>query len=243
MHERKTGGAVWVWVVLALFLLAMGYLGWLVERSNQASESLYQIDEPLGGATSAEVILRSGIGELHIGAGETDGPLLSGEVNLIPGEELEISRNEEGGKVQLALAPAGTAARSMTSEQEFWDLTLSPQIPIELRVESGIGKAELDLSGLWLERLTYQGRVGSASITLPSEGSFVGRIESGEGEITLLIPEGVAVQVETERGLGTVEANGLERVGRGTYQTPGFRDGSQVSVASGVGDIHISVLE
>lgn len=237
------GGAAWVWVVLVLFLLAMGYLGWRIEGPLDASADAYQINEPLNSAISAEINIRAGIGELYLDSGAVGGPLLSGEVGLIPGEELGLTRDEHAGSVRLKLATVGSANRSMTSKQETWNLIVSPEIPLTLELEAGIGRAELDLSGLWLDKFSYQGGIGSAQITLPHEGTFAGRVVSGEGEVTILIPAKLAVRVETQKGLGTVEVAGLEWVGRGTYQTPGFGGGSVVNVAAGTGNIHISVLE
>ena len=243
MGTRRAGGAAWVWVVLVLFLLGMGYLGWLIEGPLDADADTYQINEPLDGAISAEINIRAGIAELYLDSGAVGGPLLSGEVGLIPGEELGLTRDEHAGGVRLELAVVGSASRSMTSGQETWNLIISPEIPLTLELEAGIGKAELDLSGLWLDSFNYRGGIGSAQITLPQEGNFAGRVVSGEGEATILIPAGLVVRIETQRGLGTVEVAGLERVGRGIYQTPGFDGGSVVSVAAGTGNIHIAVLE
>ncbi len=108
-----------------------------------------------------------------------------------------------------------------------WDIGLTPHIPLDVRIKGGVGKANLDLSGLQISRLNTGVGVGKVDLTLPGNQTpydvvidgGVGelnldvepdaavniKIESGVGQTNITLPEGAAVYIKADAGLGDVK--------------------------------------
>jgi hypothetical protein len=108
-----------------------------------------------------------------------------------------------------------------------WDVAISPEIPVELDINGGVGEARLDLSELELTGLDIDVGVGKVSIYLPatsegynakiagsvgetyidiSEGADVHLdIDGGVGEVTIKLPDDAAVRLDASIGVGRVQ--------------------------------------
>jgi hypothetical protein len=174
--------------------------------------------------------------------------------------EVEIGEAAEG----WMLNPLGWVA---DGETHTWDLALSPDVPIELRLDVGNGSVQADLSdavltGLRLEgdngrtaailppgeyALVVDGGNGALELTLPDDGRQQVQIGSGNGSVQLALPQGVEARIEFDEGNGRIAVDGrFEQVrgddDRGVYQTAGYQDGAglRVDLASGNGSISVT---
>ena len=126
-----------------------------------------------------------------------------------------------------------------------WDLTLSDRVPLELTVDSGVGRNHLDLSGLDLSALRVDSGVGETIVTLPARGGYRASFDSGVGATRILIPDGVAVSIVVDTGIGAVNVDGAFERSGDRYRTPGFeqaRDQVELTVDGGVGAITIEQI-
>lgn len=113
-----------------------------------------------------------------------------------------------------------------------WDIALTEKLPLDLRVQGGVGDADLNLTQLQLQSLRIEGNIGRINVTLPAGGThFSTEIRGAAGAIALNIPQGAASTVNVRGGVGgfalNIEAGAAVQmivqggVGK-TLLTPGF---------------------
>lgn len=186
----------------------------------------------LEGADRAEVALNMGAGELRVRAADQDALLeASFEFNRERNRP-EVDYSVFGGKGRLQVRHPRRRGISIGTTRNAWDLRLSRAVPLELDIDLGAGRNELDLRGLKIERLTIDMGVGEVLLDLqgPHERSFDVRIDGGIGSAKVRLPAEVGVKVRVDGGLGSVDARGLTK-----------RDGAYVNEAYGRSPVTIEV--
>jgi hypothetical protein len=89
-----------------------------------------------------------------------------------------------------------------------WDIELSPRVPLDLRVQGGVGEADLNLSALQIQSLRVDGNIGPLNVTLPANGhSFPTMIRGGAGPIAVNVPSQAASSVNIRGGFGGLVVN------------------------------------
>lgn len=146
---------------------------------------------PLGDAESAEVLLRFGAASFHLKPGAAE--LLEGEVTYnVDQLEPETEYSTSAGQVRVEISPRrGTEIRGLPTERvrNDWEVWLTRQIPLSLRIEAGAFSGDFDLSGLRLVNLEM--RTGAARSTVsfeepnPQELERI-EIETGASEFDIL---------------------------------------------------------
>lgn len=198
------------------------------------------------GAQRAEIALRPAVARLHLSAHEDAEALVEGTVTTGASEELEQSFSVAGDLAVLRLASVRRFPFISFNENLSWELRLNPQIPLELSVEAGVGRAELELTDLNLVALTLSTGVGESRITLPAEGRFEVRVRSGVGATTIRIPRGLAARIRVSAGLGSTHVLGDYRRQDGLYLSPDY-DGAEhrvdLEVEAGIGEVTIEPLD
>jgi len=163
-----------------------------------------EIRQPLGGASQAEVIIEPGAGALHIEALPESANLVEGVVHLSRRERVARDFVVKGQTATFTLRSRGEAfgpVFGVSGDARSWDLGLAPGVPLELEVNLGAGRSELDLTGLAVSGLVVETAVGRTVVTLPDEGRFEAKVGGAIGEIVVVIPEGLAARVRVEGGL------------------------------------------
>lgn len=171
----------------------------------------------LGGATSVRADVALGVGDLRVEGGAT--ALLEAEFRYSdPAWRPELTyRVGDDGDGRLTLRqPREPRRRSRDHERNEWDLRLNGDVPLDLRLELGVGRSDLALGGLALTGLAIAVGVGDATIDL--RGAWrrdleIG-VDGGVGKTTVLLPAGVGARVEAQGGVGAVKARGLREVER-----------------------------
>jgi hypothetical protein len=191
-------------------------------------------EQPLQGATQADVRVEFGAGRLEIGALPPGGDKLStmsieGPVDLLPREPRASVRN---GRAELRYAidhhhgPAnllpflGGQGRTMAM-----NVALAPEVPQNLRVTAGAAEARVDLSKLRVNQLDLETGASTTWLRLPeAAGTTTARVEAGAASVEIELPEGVAAQVRYEGGLSSLEVQNPRLVASGEdrYRTADY---------------------
>ncbi len=200
------------------------------------------ITEDLKGATEAEVEIRFGAGVLYLAALPAgSGQLLAGKADLSKGEGLRLSH--EGNRLELHSQGTWTTAPNIRAdERKVWDLELNRDIPIDLRISTGVGQSNLDLTQINLRSLDINGGVGQATVKLAQRGRYKVTIDGGVGEIILSLPPGLAARISVDSGLGGVSVDGNFNRRNKEYVSPNFDTAEnrvEVNVDGGIGRIVI----
>lgn len=139
----------------------------------------------------------------QLSALEDDAYLIQGE--LAYQGELEFNVDDLGSTAAVTLDSYwnGSWTGFTTSPNTKWDIGLTPEIPLDLTLDSGSGSCNFDLSGLLLEKLFVDSGSGSISLSLPAEQSFSFKLDSGSGSLRIDIPEDTGMRVRLDSGSGS----------------------------------------
>jgi hypothetical protein len=92
---------------------------------------------------------------------------------------------------------------------ETWQVRLTPRVPLDMRIDTGAGRVEADLSGLQVTQLDLDMGVGSTTLTLPAvDGTATVSVNLAVGEVTVVIPAGVGVKMRANKLLSSVNIAG-----------------------------------
>ena len=246
-----TRGRLRLFVVAAVLVLgALAWNGTLrvpgVALGPALPADVHRISHPLAGADRAEVLLSPGVAELIIGSEAGADTVISGEIRTGRGERLVEEASVSGGSAVVELRSENDRAFSgFNRSQRRWELELNDQVPLDLTLDSGVGRNQFDLRGLTLTSLRIDGGVGEVSVTLPETGGYSGRLNLGVGATTIRIPEGVAAAIQVDTGIGAVNVRGdFVRAGD-RYLSPDFETATErieLDVDGGVGAITVEAI-
>ncbi|PEJ60624.1 MULTISPECIES: toast rack family protein [unclassified Bacillus (in: firmicutes)] len=123
-----------------------------------------------------------------------------------------------------------------------WDLKLSDKIPLDLNVNTGASKTNLDLRGLKLNKLNINAGVGELNVNLGGnwKNSFETNIKTGIGKTTVVLPSNVGVKVKLSKGIGKANVIDLISKGNGVYVNEAYDDAKiklEVNMDIGVGEV------
>jgi hypothetical protein len=148
-----------------------------------------------------------------------------------------------------------------------WLIRLNPAVSYDIAALTGGGNVRIDLSGLTVTRLTAETGGGNMEVSLPDKmtgidvavktgagavtltvgsavtGSNAIHASSGAGEVTVIIPKGVAARVNVERGTVSVDP-GLGKVDNAAYETAGYpnaADKVEITAGSGAGKVNVII--
>ncbi len=248
-------------VVGMLLLMLIGpSLGWGGDAELQTAS----YSEAVGEAESAHIELGSGVNDIRVSALPESGDLFAADISYHGEIEysaeggtektitLEQTNSSHDGFTSFLLDIFGSDQRDEESETD-WNIELSPYVPVDVKVNAGVGNTNLDLADLQLSGLDVDMGVGNVDVTLPdAEESYHVDIDGGVGDITITLPEGAAVQIDAEVGVGSMSmASGLQRVSgdddgligdEGVWETEGF-DNADVQITirfdGGVGNLTV----
>jgi hypothetical protein len=137
---------------------------------------------------------------------------------------------------------SGTSISS--NARRAWDLGLTREVPVDLRVDAGVGDVRFDLRDATLSRLDLRGGVGEIDVVLPERGGFVGTLDLGVGEANVTLPRSVEARMTITVGLGGADVDGdWLRDGR-VYTTPGYDQAApanrvELTISGGIGGVGV----
>lgn len=221
----------WPW--LAVGLGAWYLVGSLVSRDAGLTESL---SLPLEGVGDAAVRIRFGAGELNVRPAAAgllaDGEYRGGVKHRITGPgRVELEQDTGQGWPWLD--------RGFT-----WTVGLTPEVPLELRVDAGASRNLLDLRRHRLRSLELHTGASETRVVLPEgAGATSVRAEAGAASLILEVPDGVAARIRTRVVLGSVQVDEYRFPPvAGGYESPDYATATNrvdIDVQGGVGSLRV----
>lgn len=154
---------------------------------------------PLGGIHEAEVRLGFGGGELTIGPADP-GMLIAGTF--------------EGGVIQRSGKPGSIDIRPLTPGRPLvtwrpqrWDVGVTSEIPVDLRLDTGANRTTIDLTKLRIRRLELNTGASETHIRLPEAGHTVVHVACGFAAVNVDVPRGVAARIRGKVAIGSTDVN------------------------------------
>jgi hypothetical protein len=203
-------------LALSIAVLVLVMIGLLASGCTEAPQLRTDSERiELGGAESVRAELDMGVGALVIGGGAED--LLEAQFTFTQESwRPEVQYSVGGAEGMLSIKqPSVTGLVPGPNLRYEWDLRFDSDVPMEMKVNMGVGGGQLDLGELNLSNLDVSVGVGGAEIDLTGDwkADLAATINGGVGGVKLTLPSEVGVQVEAESGLGGIDARGFQREG------------------------------
>lgn len=215
--------------------------------------------EPIAAAESARVTLNPTVGEASVSALVDSDSLIEADVTYVGEVTFEVDEGDAFKEVHLgqrplsggeALKPIKDAFGAFAKRKDLrWDMHLTPNIPLDLTINSGMTSNDFDLSSLQLKGLRFNGGAGRTDIKLPTMGALYRvTLSNGTGELNVEIGAGADVDLTASNGTGRTRItlgdgavmNARISGGVGACEIalpPGIE--VQVRANSGLGKVHV----
>ena len=179
-------------------------------------------------AKELQLELNLGAGELNVEKGANDwveGSINYNQDKLKPKISYKLKRDKGIGVIEQDHKGLMNKIKIGELKNE-WNLTLTEDIPIDLRVNSGASDTNLDLKGLNIKELDVNAGVGDITIDLGGKWSksFDAALALGVGKSTIILPNDVGVKIESSKGIGTADFVDFISNGNGVYVNEAYED-------------------
>lgn len=199
------------------------------------------------GASSVDVKVRMGAGELWISGGARE--LLEAEfLYSDPDWKPRVDYRLLGKAGVLEVEPPDLRLWDYIGDHRYeWNLKLSNDVPMRLEVTLGAGVSHLRLGGMLLDEVDIQMGVGECTLDLTGkwrEDVYV-NIRGGVGKAHIVLPKDTGIELRAQGGIGRITVSGLKRDGD-AYVNDHFRKSPvlmRVRVQGGIGEINVEVAD
>ncbi len=198
----------------------------------------------VGEAESVELELDIGAGELKVQGGARE--LMEGYFAYnIERWKPEIRYSVVGNRGILKVKQGECHGMTIGKTRNKWNISMSNDVPLDIRVDFGAGEGNLDLRGLILNSLDIDMGVGELEVDLSGEQkkSIDVSIDGGVGAATIYLPIDVGVRVTVDGGIGSVNARGMIKR-RDAYVNDAYGKTEvtiDVDVDAGIGSIDLKL--
>lgn len=227
---RELIDQAWPWV---LVVLGIWFLVGALVSGGPLMEALIV---PLADVQQANVGIKFGAGELIT---HTAAP-----GNLVDGTFKGGVTYEPDGPGRVELRQDLDDGLPWLDRESRWDVGLTGEVPLTLRLEVGAYRGTIDLSDLRVTTLELHTGASETRVRLPrAAGSTSVRAEAGAAALTIEVPVGVAGRIRARMALGSVEVDPARfpRIGD-LYQSVDYATAANrvdIDVEGGLGSLKV----
>jgi hypothetical protein len=167
--------------------------------------------ELIGDATAAQVTLDLSVGTATITHLPDSDNLLEADITYVGDIEFASKSQDSLKYVRLGqvtrnevMKPIRDSIGAFARQDELrWDVRLTPNIPLDLRINSGVTSNDFDLSRLQIDALKFNGGTGRTDLKLPTMGdNYKVTLNSGTGALNVHIEDGANINLHANNGTG-----------------------------------------
>ncbi|KQL38782.1 hypothetical protein AN960_12440 [Bacillus sp. FJAT-25509] len=198
-------------------------------------------------AKKLDVSLDLGAGVMNVSKGTknwVDGTIEYNNKYLTP--DVSYKLKDSTGEVSIDQSKKHFPKVKIGKLKNEWNLKLSNKLPIDLDVNTGAAKTNLDLRGLNLDELDIESGVGELNVNLGGNWnkSFEANIETGVGKTTIVLPSDVGVKINLSKGIGKANVIDLISKGNGVYVNEAYENANvkiTINMDLGVGEVNFKL--
>lgn len=229
--------------VIATFLLGFLFTGCTGFISRDESGYTLTEKQEYENLEILAVDIKMGVGQLNIEGGTQD--LFQADfiysVDRWKPEVVYHSKNKRGSL--SVITPSSFKNVNLGKQKYQWDIALNEKSKIDLDLELGVGKSNLSLNTLNLQKVDIEMGVGETEIDLRGDWQedVQANIQGGIGKVTILLPKDMDVELKVSQGIGKISTNKLEQKGNFYFNKPNYNDGPalKVDIKAGIGEIEL----
>ena len=208
---------------------------------------------PLDGASSGEIRILLGAGDLTLEGGAKDGRLMEATVSSgLPEMQPDYSVVMNGSVRSVAMTETGHKKKDWVmfhapeSWANTWDVRLSDNVPVALVINVGAGESVITLGTTNLTSLTVNNGAGETTIDLTGYRGrqYDAKVHSGVGDLTMRIDRNSNTRIVMHNGVGDIDTRGIVQTDD-HYTTPGFNPAlpvNEITITQGVGSIQLEAV-
>lgn len=221
--------------------------------NNTAFRSSNTSSFPLDGASSGEVRIILGAGDLSVRGGAQQDHLMETTVySGRPEMQPDYTVGMNGSAKTVVMTETGhkkkdwVFAHSPDSWDNTWDVKLNDEIPYAMVVNTGAGDCDILLGDTNLTSLAVNTGAGDTTIDLGGYhgGRFNAVIHNGVGDLTLRVPKESNTRILLHQGVGDIETSKIVQTDE-YYTTAGFNPAlpmNEITITQGVGSIQLEAV-
>ncbi len=178
-----------------------------------------------GSVQSGSVEIESGELDVQLRVLRKPGRLIAGQYTARSRPDLTVRNNH----ATLRMQRGQTWWLSLAD----WDAGLAPDLPWEILVSSTLGRLELDLRGLLVERAYASSGLGHVNVTCPEHAAGVVFARSTFGDVRVTVPPGSRAHVTIQPsvfGRVRVDSTRFQADGPGVYSTRDAASGDDQAI-------------
>lgn len=204
-----------------------------VSVSSKKKVLVYNLSEPLCGATTAKIDIDTASGNLTVDTLTGGEPVLaSGTLEYVENQQMPTrSVDINNGRAALTLKstsigrPLFRLPWSGCIAATDWQIHLNPEVQADITARSGGGNVKLDLAGMIVTRLSADSGGGNLEVMLPDHAANLNVIaKTGGGNVTAEIGRGTTGRntLKATSGAGKVEVHVPSGLAARIYATSGM---------------------
>jgi len=197
----------------------------------------------LQGATSVDLKINHGAGELKLHSGATANEF--GHGTFMGGLEHKATRN--GDRLEVRMRPAKDFLDFPffgPRNQLDWDVALNAGVPIALKLNLGANKSDLDLHDMSITDLDLDTGASDTKLTLPSRGRFRADLDLGAASLEVIVPGGLSARIRASLGAADLKIDQSRFPRNGSYyQSPDYETAANavdMTIDAGAASIRVT---
>ncbi|MGM0401740.1 MAG: LiaF transmembrane domain-containing protein [Chloroflexota bacterium] len=241
--SRSRVGSV-IFLLLATILIVLAILFLPASLGERTTPDHQTFDYSARGVNAATIYLDVGVGELELYPLEDSGKLFEAKVAYDSARTQvtsDVDVVDDQATVHLESTSVGGWTPFGNQSNALWEVGLNTGALLVLQVEGGVNKTSLDLDGMILEEVRLNVGVGQAELVLSEKTPYKVEIEGGVGSLQLRIPSQAEARIRVDGGLGSVDVDQRFRRRDEYYVTQGYQEdeGIAIEIDGGVGAIDV----
>jgi len=231
-HRSAVGSVISAFLILALIATAAGavffaeQLPFIADYIQDTPWQTDHIEQALDEYESASILIDWASQPGSIQALNNSKNLIEGDLTYQGELIFDVQSQNSNADIRLdtRLIENWVVVPFQNKPEAKWDISLTPEIPLDLTLDTGSGSCDFDLSDLLLEELFLDSGSGSIALSLPESQSYPVKIDSGSGSVRITIPDDAGIRVRIDSGSGSFSPGSSfklvsgERNGDGTWE-------------------------
>jgi hypothetical protein len=230
------------------FLIVLSALLWRGQASERGGHFIVSAGRShdaksvdAAGAKAVRVSIQMPVGQLRVEGGAQhllEADFYHGSAWHTPSVEYSV----DSGVGDLSLTQHG-GDQLVTNSDNAWNLKLTDGIPLELDLDLGAGRGDLNFARVDLTRLNVNIGAGQVTVDLTGQRSkdLQAELHGGVGQATIRLPKNVGVVATVHGSMGTIDVHGLKEE-NGQYVNAAYGKAPatlHLNVEGGIGHIKL----